>query len=100
MMIVVFIVMLLGWFGALYFFLQKQTLGRIFGLLLMSLLTYLSFELTLWSYNLPLPVMMVVGLIPISLVTYGFRVYDYNRKRENEKLKNDDKLKQEETVNA
>ena len=99
-MIFVFIVMLIGWFGALYFFLQQQTLGRIFGLLLMSLLTYLSFELTLWSYNLPLPVMMVVGLIPITVVTYGFRVYDYNRKQEKEKLKNEDKLKSDEVVSA
>ncbi|MGB7340609.1 MAG: hypothetical protein WBC91_17055 [Phototrophicaceae bacterium] len=99
-MVIVFIVMLLGWFGALYFFLQERTLGRIFGLLLMSLLTYLSFELTLWSYNLPLPVMMVVGLIPISIVTYGFRVYDYNREQEKEKLKNDDKHKADEVVSA
>lgn len=99
-MIIVFIMMLLGWFGALYFFLQQQTLGRIFGLLLMSLLTYLSFELTLWSYNLPLPVMMVIGLIPIALVTYGFRVYDYNRKQELEKRKNEDKPKVDEVVSA
>ena len=97
-MIIVFIVMLLGWFGALYFFLQKQTIGRIFGLLLMSLLTYLSFEITLWSYNLPLPVMMVVGLLPITVIAYGFRVYDYNRKRDAEKAKNDDKHATEETV--
>lgn len=97
-MIVVFIAMLLGWFGAFYFFLQKQTIGRIFGLLLMSLLTYLSFELTLWSYNLPLPIMMIVGLIPITVIAYGFRVYDFNRKRDSGKLKNDDKPKNEEAV--
>lgn len=99
-MIVVFIVMLLGTFGALYYFLQKRTLYSIFGLMLMGVLTYLSFELTLWSYNLPLPVMMVIGLIPISIVTYGFRVYDYNRKRELEKRKNDKKSKSEEVASA
>ena len=99
-MIVVFIVMLLGWFGALYFFLQKQSLYRIFVLLLMSLLTYLSFEITLWSYQLPLPIMMIVGLIPITIIAYGFRVYDYNRQRNADKPKNDDKLKTEETISV
>ncbi|MEM9951984.1 MAG: hypothetical protein AAF846_10305 [Chloroflexota bacterium] len=94
----VFIVMLLGWFGALHFFLQERTLLRIFALLLMSLLTYLSFELTLWSYNLPLPVMMIVGLIPIIVIAYGFRIYDYNRKQELAKRKNDDKAKLDEAV--
>ncbi|MGJ3240898.1 MAG: hypothetical protein ACFE0Q_19475 [Anaerolineae bacterium] len=97
-MILVFIVMLLGWFGALYFFLQKRTLTRIFVLLLTSLLTYLSFELTLWSYNLPLPVMMVVGLLPIVVIGYGFRVYDYQCKREREKRKNDETTSTEELL--
>lgn len=99
-MILVFIVMLLGTFGALYYFLQKRTLYSIFGLMLMGVLTYLSFELTLWSYNLPLPVMMIVGLIPISIVTYGFRVYDYNRKQELKKRKNEDNSNTEEVVSA
>ena len=99
-MIIVFIVMLLGTLGALYFFLQKRSLYSIFGLMLMGVLTYLSFELTLWSYNLPLPVMMIVGLIPITVIAYGFRVYDYNRKREIEKRKNEDKSKTEEAVSA
>jgi len=99
-MIVVFIVMLLGTFGALYYFLQKRTLYSIFGLMLMGVLTYLSFELTLWSYNLPLPAMMIIGLIPISVVTYGFRVYDFNRKREIEKRKNENKSNTEEVVSV
>lgn len=99
-MIVVFIVMLLATFGALYYFLQKRTLYSIFGLLATGVLTYLSFELTLWSYRLPLPVMMVIGLIPISVIVYGFRVYDYNHKRELEKRKNEDKVKTEEVMSA
>jgi hypothetical protein len=99
-MIVVFIVMSIGTLAALYFFLQKRTLYSIFGLLLMGVLTYLSFELTVWSYRPPLPVMMLIGLIPISVIAYGFRVYDFNRKREIEKRKNDDKAKTEEAVNA
>ncbi|MEL6405297.1 MAG: hypothetical protein AAFN11_00410 [Chloroflexota bacterium] len=92
-MIVVFIAFFLVWLGALYFILQKQDLVRLFGFMMSSVLLYLSLELTLWSFNLPLPVMLVVGLIPLVCVLYGFRVYDYNRQRELEKRKNDDKLK-------
>lgn len=95
---IVFVVMLLICFAVLYWFLQKQTLYRLFAFLMTSVLTYLSFELTLWSFNLPLPVMMVVGLIPLVCVVYGFRVYDYNRKREREKSKNEHKNKHEEAI--
>jgi hypothetical protein len=93
-MALIFILFLLGWVGVLYWFLQDRNFFRLFGLLMMSVLTYLSFELTAWSFRPPFWVMLIIGLIPICLVSYGFRAYDYKRKQE--KLKNEDKLKIEE----
>lgn len=92
-MIIVFIVFFVIWLGVLYFFMQKQDLYRLFAMMMSSVLLYLSFELTLVSYNTPLPIMLAIGLIPIVCVVYGFRVYDYNREQNNEKRKNEDKLK-------
>lgn len=99
-MIIIFIVLFSVSLLMLYYFLRDQTLTRLFAFMMCSVLTYLSFELTLWSFRLPLPVMLVVGLIPICCVAYGFRVYDYHRQRESEKIKNDDKAKHEETIAA
>ena len=90
---IVFIVFVVGWFVVLRWFLQKRTFNRLGAFLMMSVLTYLCFELMLWSFRLPLGVMLFVGLIPIVCVAYGFRLYDHYSKRE--KLKNDDKSKRE-----
>jgi hypothetical protein len=90
---VVFIVFVVGWFAVLRWFLQKRTFNRLGAFLMMSVLTYLGFELMLWSFRLPLAVMMFVGLIPIICVAYGFRLYDHYSKRE--KAKNDEKSKRE-----
>ena len=95
-MVFIFILFLLGWFGVLYWFLQDRNFYRLFGLLLMTFLTYLSFELTAWSFRPPFWVMLIIGLLPILFVSYGFRVYDYKRKQE--KLKNEEKFKQEEEL--
>jgi hypothetical protein len=90
---VVFILFVIGWLGITYWFLQNRTFNRLFGFLLMSVLTYLSFELMMWSFQLPLPVMMVIGLIPVIGVAYGFRLFDHYSKRE--KIKNEEKSKRE-----
>jgi hypothetical protein len=83
----------IGWFAVLRWFLQKRTFNRLGAFLTMSVLTYLSFELMMWSFRLPLAVMMVIGLIPVICVSYGFRLYDHSTKRG--KLKNDEKSKRE-----
>jgi hypothetical protein len=89
----VFLLFLLGWFAVLKWFLQQRTFNRLGAFLIMSVLTYLSFELMMWSFRLPLPVMLVIGLLPLVCVAYGFRVFDYHMQRE--KLKNDEKPKRE-----
>ena len=90
---IVFVLFVVGWFFVLKWFVQKRTFNRLGAFLMMSVLTYLSFELMMWSFRLPLPVMMVIGLIPVVFVGYGFRLYDHYTKRE--KLKNDEKPKRE-----
>lgn len=89
--VAIFLCMLLIWGVMVYRLLQERNFYRIFGVLMSSFLLYISFELILWSARLPLQVMMVVGLIPVVCVAYGFRLYDHYRQRE--KVKNDDKYK-------
>jgi Ca2+/Na+ antiporter len=93
---IIFILFVLGWVGVLYWFLQDRNFFRLGGLLIMSLLTYLSFELTAWSFRPPFWVMLIIGMTPLVLVSYGFRAYDYKRKQE--KLKNEEKPKNEEEL--
>lgn len=98
MTVVIFLLCLLGWLGALYLLYREQTITRLFGLLMMSVWLYMSVELMMWSARLPLHFMMGMGLLPILLVLVGFRVYD--RSREREKIKNDEKAKNDDLVNA
>lgn len=91
MQYILFLTMAIIWGVMAYRLYQQRSFYRIFGLLMSSFLLYISFELVLWSLQLPLVVMMGIGFMPVFLVAYGFRVYDYNRQRE--KLKNDRKHK-------
>jgi hypothetical protein len=93
---IIFILFVLAWVAVLYWFLQDRNFFRLGGLLIMTFLTYLSFELTAWSFRPPLWVMLIIGLIPLAFVSYGFRAYDYKRKQE--KLKNEEKPKHEEEM--
>lgn len=90
---IIFLLFVLGWFAVLKWFLINRTFFRLGAFLMMSVLTYLCFELLLWSFQLPLPVMMVVGLLPLICVAYGFRLYDHYTKRA--KAKNEEKPKHE-----
>jgi hypothetical protein len=98
-MIIVFIICLLLWFSAIYWFLQDRTFNRLFGVLMMGVITYLSFELTAWSFRPPLPVMMAIGLLPIISVAYGYRYYEH-KYRLPQKTKNEDKTKIDEAVDS
>jgi Ca2+/Na+ antiporter len=97
-LILIFLVCLLGWLGALYLVYKQRTIMRLFGLLMMSIWLYMSIELMLWSARLPLLFLMSLGILPILFVMIGFKVYE--RSRELEKAKNDDKRKNEELVSA
>jgi len=97
-MVLIFLLFLVIWAGILYWFLQARTFYRLGTFLIMSVLTYLSFELMMWSFQLPLGVMMVIGLLPVIGVVYGFRIYDHYRKRE--KRKNDEKYKRDDITIA
>lgn len=68
------------------------TLNRVFWPLLMGVLMYISFEVVMWSLNMPLVVMMTIGIAPLVLVMMGFRYYEYYNKPEN-KAKNQTKSK-------
>jgi hypothetical protein len=59
---------------------------------MMGVITYLSFELTAWSFRPPLPVMLGIGLLPIASISYGYRYYDH-KYRQPEKAKNEDNQK-------
>lgn len=93
---IVFLLFVLGWFAVLRWFLKNRTFNRLGAFLMMSVLTYLSFEIMLWSFQLPLPVMMVVGMIPVVCVAYGYRLYDHYSKRE--KTKNEEKSKRADSL--
>ena len=93
MMLLVFITCVLGWIGVGMWFNRNRTFYRLGGLLMMSVLTYMSFEIMMWSFQLSLPYMMVIGLIPVVVVAYGFRYYDHHY-RQLQKYKNDEKAKQ------
>jgi hypothetical protein len=96
-MIIVFIICLLLWFGTVYWFLQDRNFNRLFAILMMGVISYLSFELTAWSFRPPLSVMMAIGLLPIVSIAYGYRYYEH-KYRKPKKPKNDDKSKHGETV--
>lgn len=82
-----------AWVVALRAVLEKQDLMRIFAALISSFLLYISIELTLWFNGFPLGIMLCFGIVPLLLIMYGFRAYDY--KMQAEKLKNDEKFKRE-----
>jgi len=98
MTVVIFFLCLLGWLGTLFLLYQQQSLTRLFMMMMMSVWLYMSIELMMWAAGLPLISMMTMGLLPIFFVLVGFRVYD--RMREREKRKNDEKIKNDDLVNA
>lgn len=98
-MIIVFIICLLLCFGTIYRFLQQRTFNRLFGVLMMGVITYLSFELTAWSFRPPLPVMLAIGVFPLASISYGYRYYEH-KYRQPEKAKNEDKSKHEESIES
>ena len=98
-MIIIFTLFLLIWFGVVYWFWQDKNFNRLFAVLMMGVLTYLSFELTVWSFRPPLHVMLAIGLFPLASVVYGYRYYE-QKYRQPEKAKNEDKYKTEETAES
>lgn len=89
--IIVFLLCLLGWLGAMRLLYVARSLPRIFGALIMSVWLYISVILVLISWNAALEVMLFFGVLPVVMVAYGYRVYDHYEKQA--KLKNDQKLK-------
>lgn len=98
-MIFIFIICLLLWFGTIYWFLQDRNFNRLFGVLMIGVITYLSFELTAWSFRPPFQVMMAIGLLPIISVAYGYRYYEH-KYRQPQKAKNEEKSKTEEIIES
>lgn len=72
---------LLGWMGALLLLRKRRTFYRWFFVLLMSIWLYISVMLLIFALNAPLYCLLGCGLLPVLAVAYGYRVFDYYRKR-------------------
>lgn len=95
-------IVLMAIFGTVLVFTARRawadpTLSRVFWPLLFGLLTYISFEIVLWALNMPLAVMLTVGLTPLVLVMFGYRYYEYYNKPD-DKMKNQTKSKSADEV--
>ena len=89
-MIIIFVVCLLLWFGTNYWFWQDKNFNRLFPVLMMGVITYLSFELTAWSFRPPFHVMLAIGLFPILSISYGYRYYEQKYRNPQEKIKREE----------
>lgn len=77
-----------GWLGSLRLFLEKQSLPRIFGVLIMSIWTYITLVLFIIdAFAPPFMVLLILGLIPVFAVAYGYRLYDHYKGRNPRKSK-------------
>lgn len=78
-----------GWLGTGYLVYQKRSLYRWGFFLLMCVWLYISVVLVIFTFNPPLPVLLIIGLIPVIGVAYGYRLYDHYSEREKAKRKNE-----------
>ena len=85
MELLIFVLCLLGWLGMAYLVYQKRSLYRWGFFILTSVLLYISIILIAFSLNFSLPVLLILGLLPIFGVAYGYRLYDHYSAREKEK---------------
>ncbi|MAU10891.1 MAG: hypothetical protein CL607_13800 [Anaerolineaceae bacterium] len=85
MELLIFAICLLGWLGMAYLVYQKRSLFRWGFFILVSVWLYISIVLVIFTLSPPLPVLLIVGLIPVFGVAYGYRLYDHYSTREKEK---------------
>lgn len=76
----IFTICLMGWGGSLYLMRQTRTLNRLFLFLVMSIWTYVSFAIWIISLDPPLWTWLLLGLIPVFAVAYGYRYYEAKQK--------------------
>ena len=91
MELLIFVVCVLGWLGMAYLVYQKRSFYRWGFFILMSVWLYISAVLVIFTMNPSLPVLLIIGLIPVVGVAYGYRLYDHYSTREKpKKAKNSD----------
>lgn len=85
MALLIFAICALGWLAMAYLVYQERSFYRWGFFILMSVLLYISIILIAFSLNMPLPVLLILGLLPVFGVAYGYRLYDHYSAREKEK---------------
>lgn len=66
------------WFFAVYAYQQNRSFNRLFVLLLMTIIVYLSLAITIFaSFELSLPFILCMGALPVLVVAYGYRYYEH-----------------------
>ena len=83
----------LVWIWSLLRLFEAQTLPRIFAVMFSGVLMYLAFELTLWSMQTALVRMLMIGSLPLIVVSISYAIYDRNYKLQHAKAKNEEKAK-------
>ena len=90
--LILFLACASGLAGTIYLYRQKRNLPRLFGTLLMATWTYITLILLLIRWLSPsLPLMLLLGALPVFVVAYGYRYYEEKYgKPQPTKRKNDD----------
>jgi len=70
----------MGWSGSLYLLQQERTFNRWFLVLIMSVWFYISIVVVVVSFNPPITVWLCLGGLPLAIIAYGYRLYDYRVK--------------------
>lgn len=90
--LIIFVACLTGWLGALrWWYDARRELPRIFAVLLMSVWLYVSVMLVVFTWNPPLEILLFLGMLPVVVIAYGYRLYEHYAQRE--KVKNEEKRK-------
>ncbi|QPC80781.1 hypothetical protein G4Y79_13790 [Phototrophicus methaneseepsis] len=72
----------LGWLGAAYFLSHNQRSLTYWGVFIGAcVLVLIGVVLVLFTFDPPLWLMLVIGLLPVLGVAYGYRLYDHYSER-------------------
>lgn len=93
---ILFIVCLLGWAGTVRLIWSRRTLITMLLFVMMTVWLYLSGVLILLTLNPPLEIWLLLGILPVIVVAYGYRIYDHRVK--DNKVKRDDSDQRAETT--
>lgn len=86
--VILFAICLLGWLGALRLIWSRRTLVTLLLFVMMTVWLYLSGVLILLTLSPPLEIWLLLGILPVIVVAYGYRIYDHRVKDKKAKREN------------